>query len=411
LRFRRHGDNSRGDGPASGHGAPNNGPSGTSGTNGTNGAHPIGLSTRRISLAATPPTPDPHDEDETEPVDLVSVQADDALINALAAGLSVSTGNGHGGADAADADDEVAAILAAWKADVDATPIPDLIDVDEGVAAVRAATRPTHRVRQLAPIAAAAAFLVVTLAGVSVGSYSAQPTDTLWPVAKVLYSERTTSIEAADRAEQHITLAKQAIAAGQPAIAEKELAAASTDLAVVRPEEGKTELAAVQDFLVAKAAETQPGVPTDPGAPLTTDRGRTVPPGAAITAPSPSVPQPISPTDTSSTGSGSSTSTGEQSGPAPGGPEVAAIVPQAPAPASGASTAPTADSGSPPADDTTAPDSGTSSSQPDSSSSSSDPTGSSPAPVPAPAVGAADPGPDPLGAASDSAAPDAPPTS
>ncbi len=85
--------------------------------------------------------------------------------------------------------------------------------------------------------------------------------------------------------EQRIALAKQAIAAGQPDVAAQELQAAAADLGVVRPEEGRVQLAAVQDFLVAKAEETPPGVPTDPGAPLAGDQARQVPAGAAISVP------------------------------------------------------------------------------------------------------------------------------
>ena len=155
-----------------------------SGTNGTNGARPAGMSTPTISL---------HDiEDDDEPVDLVALQADDELINALASGLSVS-----GGGSGPDTDDTVAAILASWKAEVDAEPIPDLVDLDTAVATLQAARRPSGRARHLVPVAAAAAGLVILLGGVSLGSYSAQPEDTLWPVAKVLFAEKTESVEAA----------------------------------------------------------------------------------------------------------------------------------------------------------------------------------------------------------------------
>src|SRR5690606_17318781 len=92
-----------------------------------------------------------------------------------------------------DADDRVAAILAAWKADVDAEPIPELVDVYTGVATVLAARPPSSRVRHLAPVAAAAAFLVLSIGALSVTSYNAQPDDMLWGVSKVLYSERAES--------------------------------------------------------------------------------------------------------------------------------------------------------------------------------------------------------------------------
>ena len=302
------------------------------------------MSTRTISLAGSAA------DDDNDPVDLVSVQADDELINALASGMMVTSA---GGRFTDGSDDQVSAVLAAWKADVDSRPMPELITVDEGVAAVLAAgRRPSSRIRHLAPVAAAAAFIVIAVGGVSVGSYSAQPDDVLWPVAKVLYSERTTSVEAADRVETRIARAKQAIAAGQPDVAEQELRAAAADIAVVRPEEGKIELASVQDFLIAKAGETPPGVPTDPGAPLAADQARAVPPGASIASPARSSEQPA-PVDQSSTDPGSSASTSEDPDrsvpPLPVDPRVARILPEAPAPAP--APAPVPDVSSAPSED------------------------------------------------------------
>ncbi|WP_214407109.1 anti-sigma-D factor RsdA [Pseudonocardia lacus] len=223
------------------------------------------------------------DTDVHEPVDLVAVQADDELINALSSGLPVvtSTPVGYG------SEDRVAAILAAWRAEVDAEPVPELLDVDTAVAAIAAARdsgsslarRRSARARHLAPVAAAAAFLVITMGGVSIGSASAQPDDVLWPISKVLFSERAASVEAADRVQDHIDRAKQALVEGRPDEAAGELQLAQADLGAIRPEEGQVELADVQDFLLAKAAETPPGEIADLTAPLSTQPSRPVPPG------------------------------------------------------------------------------------------------------------------------------------
>ena len=249
-------------------------------TNGTNGAKPPGMRTRPIPL-------DEHAE-LGEPIDLVAVQADDELISALSAGMSVSAAGhaGHG------ADDRVAAVLAAWKAEVDEKPIPELVDVDTAVATIAAARPPARHARRLAPVAAAAALIVLACGGVSVGSYSAEPDDALWGVSKVLFSERAESVEAAVRVEDHIAKAKQALRDGQPELASRELQQAQVDLAVVRPEQGRTELIEVQDFLAAKALETPPGARTDPGAPLVAQPTRPVPSGAATVDP----PRPSSTT-------------------------------------------------------------------------------------------------------------------
>jgi Anti-sigma-D factor RsdA to sigma factor binding region len=249
--------------------------------NGTNGSRPPDMEAQPVAF-----------DDLAEPADLVAVQADDELINALAAGMSVSA-PGVGGYDA---DDRVAAILAAWKADVDAEPIPDLVDLDEAVATVVAARPPSGRTRHLAPVAAAAAFLVLAIGGLSVTSYNAHPDDALWAVSKVLYAERAESVEAAARVEEHIDNAKDALAAGQPVRAAQELAHAEAELADVRPQEGQSELAEAQDFLEAKAAETPQGQPVNPASPLATQPSRQVP--ESVREPRPSTPEDsTSPTD------------------------------------------------------------------------------------------------------------------
>jgi hypothetical protein len=246
----------------------------------TNGHRPHGMSARPAHLRPV-----------EEPIDLVAVQADDELISALAAGMTVSA-PGYGGYDA---DDHVAAILASWREDVDADPIPELVDIDTAIATIRSASRPRTRTRHLAPVAAAAAFAVLAVGGLSVGSASAEPGDTLWGISKVLFSERAGSIEAAARVETRIDNAKRALTAGQSQVAAQELQEAQADLAAVRPEEGQAELAEVQTFLAAKAEETPPGEPTDPGQPLKKDKQRRVPQGAAVgedPSPTPAHPDP-----------------------------------------------------------------------------------------------------------------------
>ncbi|SHL00339.1 Anti-sigma-D factor RsdA to sigma factor binding region [Pseudonocardia thermophila] len=266
----------------------------------TNGRRPEGMSTRAHQL-------------EDEPIDLVAVQADDELISALASGMRVTT-PGFAGYDA---DDRVAAILAAWREEVDRDPIPELVDIDTAIETIRSAGRPqrSRARRHLAPVAAAAAFAVFALGGVSVGSASAEPGDALWGISKVLFSERATSIEAAARVGERIDRAKRALTEGQPEVAAAELAEAQAELAVVRPEEGREQLAEVQNFLAAKAEETPPGQPTDPGQPLRRDRHRRVPHGAAVGA-DPSSAPPTEPTTGGSTAPGTGPATGGSSQPA-----------------------------------------------------------------------------------------------
>ncbi len=194
-------------------------------SNGTNGVHPEGMRTRSIPF-----------DDVNEPIDLVAVQADDELINALAGGMTVSApgleGYGH--------DDRVAALLSAWKADVDAEPIPDLVDVETAVTAVKQG-RSGRRARHLVPLAGAAALIVIAIAGVSITAQEARPGDALWAVSKVLYQERAESVEAAAVVEQAQQKAKDALARGDTTMAAQEVDRAQAAVAVVRAEDGQVD--------------------------------------------------------------------------------------------------------------------------------------------------------------------------
>ena len=225
-----------------------------------------------------------------EPIDLVAVQADDELINALAAGFAVPTTDAAYGGDYR-ADDQVVALLSAWRVDVAEEPIPELIDLETAVAAVQAGIkaarprrpRPSGRTRHLVPVAAAAALLVLSVGSLSIGSANAEPDSVLWPVSEVLFSERAVSVEAAVRVSDKIDSAKLALNEGKPEVAKQDLAQAQRDIQSVRPQEGRAQLVDVKEFLVAKAAETPLGTKVDPGSPLKTDKSRPIPAGAALT--------------------------------------------------------------------------------------------------------------------------------
>jgi hypothetical protein len=269
-----------------------------------------------------------------EPVDLVAVQADDELINALASGLAVpSPGIGR-----YDADDQVAALLAAWKAEVEAEPTPPLVDVEVAAARVRAASRPgSRRLRLVAPIAAAAV-VALSVGGLGYNAgVTAGPDDGLaWEIAKVVDGERVESVLAAERVEGLIAEAKAALTRGEPEEAAQALAAAARELPAVRAEENAADLTELRSFLEAKAAETPPGTPTLPDTPLVSDPTRPVPRGARsgpvaapelATVPVPSTgpaPPPAAP--------GSATAPEATAPPAPQQPAPQQPVPQQPVP-------------------------------------------------------------------------------
>jgi hypothetical protein len=163
-------------------------------------------------------------------------------------------------------------MLAAWRAEIDADPIPELIDLDTAVAAVVAGIeaqrpvvrrRPTGRLRHLAPLAAAAAIIVATVSGIGLGSQDAMPGDTLWAIQKVVNPERAESVEAKVAVEGSLQRVRSALARGDTATAAQELEAIRTRIPAVRGQEGQPLLLQEQQFLAAKLADTPPGSPAD----------------------------------------------------------------------------------------------------------------------------------------------------
>ncbi|WP_224392165.1 anti-sigma-D factor RsdA [Pseudonocardia sp. ICBG1293] len=196
------------------------------------------------------------------PIDLVELQADDELINALSSGLGVS-GPGRRGYDV---DDHLAAMLSSWKDEVDRAPVPQLVDVDEAVQILQPAT-PSRKVSFLRPLIAAAAVAACALAVVSISAHEAQPGDALWGVSRVLYSERADQVQAATTLREGIERVNAKLAAGDTAGAQQELAALGPLVDRTAPDL-RDDFEQQNRFLSQKVAETPPGTPTDPRSPL-----------------------------------------------------------------------------------------------------------------------------------------------
>ena len=351
--------------------------------NGRNGGgRPYGVTPRPIPFpprGVHGPGPAPMDDREfaEEPLDLVAVQADDELISALAAGMTVSA-PGIGGYDA---DDKVAAMLAAWKAEVDAEPIPELVDIDAAVAAVESGSprRSSARRRHLIPLAGAAALLVFSIAGVSIGAQGAEPGDALFGVTQVLYKDAANSRVAAAEVKQRIQTVNEKLQRGDSAGAQAEIAAIAPLLDQVRPEEGQTYLAAEQTFLAKKADETPQGVPVDPQAPLHDGTPRPLPPSNTEGGKDkdPVVPPPASSTTPPPVSSAPAPGTGAGGGPSQVDPRFA------PVPETSGTTAPSttpSSTSTPPGTAEGGPDSSTTTSTPPvSSGTAAAPLGTDPA--------------------------------
>ena len=212
-------------------------------------------------------------------------------------------------------------MLAAWRAEIEAEPIPELVDLDTAVAAVVAGMkadaagtrrRRADRLRHLAPLAAAAAIIVATISGVGLGSQDAMPGDTLWAIQKVVDPERAESVETKIEVESRLQMVRVALATGDTDTAARELEAIRTEIPAVRGEEGQPQLLQEQEFLTLKLAETPPGTPADlttppkskPNARSTTVAGRAAAAGRprppirrswSVAPGDPSVSQPVDP--------------------------------------------------------------------------------------------------------------------
>jgi hypothetical protein len=177
------------------------------------------------------------------PVDLAAVRADDALLDAIAGGAVLGGVGSHEdvfGRPGQD-DDHLAAILAAWKADIEADPMPELVSLDEATEAVEAGhearERRVGRARRRMPFAVAAAAIAVALAGFTVAVHSAQPGDTMFGLTKVLFSQQADNAQKAQAARSTIEQANTAIRRGDPATAQSLLQSAAGQIQAVQPED------------------------------------------------------------------------------------------------------------------------------------------------------------------------------
>jgi hypothetical protein len=143
-----------------------------------------------------------------EAMDLGTISRDDVLLDAL--------GRGAGVPDA----DELAALLAAWRADLTDDPATD---VSPGAPAVRRARPWTLR------LAAAAVALLALVSGLGVGSHRAGPDSPLWSLTRLLYPQQA-EVRAV---EDSITRARAALDVGRLDDAGRLIDQARRDLAAI----------------------------------------------------------------------------------------------------------------------------------------------------------------------------------
>ncbi|MEV6771396.1 anti-sigma-D factor RsdA [Nocardia sp. NPDC051030] len=206
------------------------------------------------------------------PVDIAAVRRDDALIEAIAGDGPVQTGTTE--------EYQLAALLANWRAEIVAEPMPAGPDLDSIVAAVnqeigarqaRVGARNSGRLRLLRPIAGAAAGLALVIGGLTAFSYSAQPGDPLWRVKEVVFSEQaqTTVVQ---RADSDLVQAQNLIDQGKPEQAKALMESAANNAGQVNDTTKKDDLVDRWQQLFAQLQTKAPEVAASllPVAPTTT---------------------------------------------------------------------------------------------------------------------------------------------
>ncbi|MER5263270.1 anti-sigma-D factor RsdA [Actinosynnema sp. NPDC002837] len=192
--------------------------------------------------------------------DLAGIRADDALLDVL--------GGRDGDQPDSLVDDELNALLLAWRREVDRPPMGELVDTDTAVATIAAArTQPRARQRLLIPLAAAAAVLAIAFTGMSLVARDAEPGDALWGLTRVLYSEHARSVEAAVAVRTDLDTARAALRDGRYSEARDALLKAGESLPSVSPDDGKDDLAQKHESLLEELTSTtpSPNTPTTVG--------------------------------------------------------------------------------------------------------------------------------------------------
>ncbi|MEU4706012.1 anti-sigma-D factor RsdA [Nocardia salmonicida] len=251
------------------------------------------------------------DTGDSGPVDIAAVRSDDALIDAIASDGPVRTDSPE--------EFQLASLLADWRADLLAEPMPAGPDLDTVFAAVnqeigarqvRVGASSRGRLRLVRPIFGAAAALSLVFGGITAFAYSAAPGDPLWRVKEVVFSEQAQST-VVQYADEDLVAAQNLLTSGNPEQAKARLEQASANAGQVDDQGKREDLIArwnlLRDQLIKVAPEigaqlpptttTAPAKPTSPvQVPPTTNPGTTAPvapvgPGSESTEPS--TPPPV----------------------------------------------------------------------------------------------------------------------
>ncbi|MGB3771319.1 MAG: anti-sigma-D factor RsdA [Rhodococcus sp. (in: high G+C Gram-positive bacteria)] len=212
------------------------------------------------------------------PIDIMAVRRDDALIDAILSDGPVSTSDSG--------EYQLASLLAEWRSDILAEPLPERPDLDEIAAAVDLALaedslhrqRTRSRMRLLRPLVGAAAAVAFLAGGITAVSYGAEPGDPLWKVKEVVFTEQADSTVAQVDTTTALEDATDAIARGDAKVAKTRLDQAAARTEGIRDQDERQQLRDWWNRLSDDLARlTAPPVVPPPTAPVPSPVDTTVP--------------------------------------------------------------------------------------------------------------------------------------
>ncbi|QLY31941.1 anti-sigma-D factor RsdA [Nocardia huaxiensis] len=221
---------------------------------------------------------------DTGPVDITAVRRDDALIEAISGDGPVQTGTAE--------EYQLAALLANWRAEIHAEPMPAGPDLDAVVAAVnqeigarQARISSAHsggRLRLLRAVTGAAAAIALIVGGLTAFSYGAGPGDPLWGLKEVVFSEQAQST-VVKLADDDLAQAQTYIQQGQPELAAPYMERAASNVDQVNDNGKRDDLLDRWKDLLAQLPPAVQATVTNPSQPVTTPAATTGPKDTAGT--------------------------------------------------------------------------------------------------------------------------------
>ena len=200
-------------------------------------------------------------DDRVDPVEFLAIRADDEVLDGLAAGhpFGLTPDPGPGFAD----DQQVLALLAQLRAEIDSVGFPELVSVEQASAVIVAGGRENRPHRRLVPVAAAAALVIVALSGVTLAAGQAKPGDALWGVSTVIDGNRAASVEAAYRVDTALADARTALAQGRVADARATLTRVAPELGRVSDPSQRDTLTRTSQNLIETVDQADEGQRVD----------------------------------------------------------------------------------------------------------------------------------------------------